>query len=120
MNSARDTVKYDRNSNTISFKGTAIIDMSLVPETAKATFYSGVTIDFQGFDTVLKFDSTKMPFDLQVAAFNATGFIRAIVENRLEVEGMVVSNVIQKAYEYLRENDLINKRSSSVGAGGRE
>lgn len=108
MKRKHDTVKYDRNSKTISFNGTTIVDMSLVPKTAKATFYSGVTVDFQGFDTAFKFDSTKTLFDLQVAAFSATGFIRAIVENRLEVEGMVVSDVIHQAYAYLRENDSMH------------
>ncbi len=109
MNMKRDTVRYDSNSNTISINGTTIVDMSLVPETAKVTFYSGVTTDFQGFDTVLKFDNTNTPFDLQVAAFSVTGFIRAIVENRLEVEGMVVCDVIHQVYTNLCENDLYSQ-----------
>lgn len=105
MNTKRDTVKYDRNSNIISFNGTTVVDMNLVPETAKATVYSGVSVDAPGFDTVFQVDSTNnAPFDLQVAAFTATGFIRAIVENRLEVEGMVVSDVIEQAYAHLWEN----------------
>jgi len=99
---------YDREKNTIYFNGTVIVDMSRVPEKAKAVVYSAVTVDLRGFDIEFQINRSSFPFDLKFAALSPVGLIKAIMENRLEVEGMVVSTEIQEAYKKIGSNDLPN------------
>ncbi len=100
--------KFDRKNNTISFKGDVIVDMSLVPSSAKAKFYSGVNEDHIGFDTNFCVTESSSPFDLNVTSLSPTGLVKAIIENSLKVEGMVVSQNINDAYSFLGSNSSLH------------
>lgn len=107
-----DKVTFDTNSNHISFNGKVIVDFSMVQNSAKATLYSGVSEDLYSFETEFQLTGSNSPFDLKITALSPTGLIRAIVENRLEVEGMVVSKSIEEVYTYLDENDPLQRMDS--------
>ncbi len=95
---------FDRNHNTISFKGDIIVDMSLVPPVAKAKIYSGLNEDCDGIDTAFSVTESTSPFNLQITSLSATGLIKALVENCLQVEGMVVKKKIDEAYIFLDQS----------------
>ncbi len=107
MRTYYDDFNYDQENKNISFDGDIVVDVSQVPQQAKATIYSGVTADFDGFETEFQVNASKRPFDLKITTLSPTGLIKAIVENRLEVEGMLVSNAIQRAYTYLETNNTL-------------
>lgn len=107
-----DKVIFDAQNSHLSFDGKVIVDLSKVQDCAKATLYSGVTADFTGFETEFQMNASNYPFDLRITTLSPTGLIKAIVENRLEVEGMVVSTFIQEVYSYLDENDPLLKLMS--------
>ncbi len=99
---------YDREKNTISFKGDIIVDMSMVPQMAKAKIFSAVSMDCNGIDTDFCVTDSFSPFDLQITSLSPTGLIMAIVENCLQVEGMIVSQNINEAYGYLGDNNSLH------------
>lgn len=80
----------------------------MLPDGAKATVYSGVVTDLNGYDTRLNVNDTHKPFDLSIVSLAPCGLIKAIVENRLEVEGMVVDQHIHEAYACLRDKDCLH------------
>ncbi len=101
MSQLQKVFKFDRTNNTISFKGDVVVDMSLVAPVAKAKIFSGVNLDYVGFDTDFCVTKSNPPFDLQITSLSPTGLIKAIVENCLQVEGMIVSQTINDAYIFL-------------------
>ncbi len=108
MSQLQKTFTFDRAKSTISFKGDVIVDMSLVPHMAKAKIFSGVSTDCLGFDTDFCVTDSTSPFDLQITSLSPTGLIKAIVENCLQVEGMIVSQNIDKAYTFLGANNSLH------------
>ncbi len=104
MRTYHEDLNYDKENMRISFLGDMIVDVSKVPQRAKATIYSVLSSDFEGVKTEFQVNGTQQPFDIKLATLSPTGLIKAIVENRLEVEGMIVSTAIEKAYTYLEES----------------
>ncbi len=98
MKTTKQSLEFIKESKTILFNGQVVVDMSLVPESAKATFFSGVNEDNRGYDTDFRITDSRSPFDLQVASLSLRGFIMAIVKNRLQIEGMIVSESINDTY----------------------
>ncbi len=71
---------------------------------ARAVIFSGLTVDFSGYKTNFSFNGSRCPFDFDIISLSPTGLIQAIIENRLEIDGMIVSGNIYKAYDFLWEN----------------
>ncbi len=108
MSQLHKTFTFDRAKGTISFKGDVIVDMSMVPHMAKAKLFSGVNMDCLGFDTDFCVTNSSSPFDLQITSLSPTGLIKAIVENCLQVEGMIISQNIDDAYSFLGANNSLH------------
>ena len=107
MDTSCNEICYDKRDKTILFGDKRIVDMSKVPENAPGKAYSKVTTDSFGADIRLVIEDSLYPFNIQLASFTPAGFVRAIVENRLEVEGMVSIAEIRGAYDYiLRQTDF--------------
>jgi hypothetical protein len=98
----RDTVLFDRSNKIIEFNGAAIIDLGPVAGEAKARFYSKSEDDTLGYDTVFSIRSTGKPFDFGFLSLSSEGFVTAAIENRLEIEGMLVNQGLEDAYQHIR------------------
>lgn len=101
-------VRYSKLDNSIIFKDKSIVDLSGVPENAKGKVFSGIAEDHTGTEFRLSIDDSHFPFNIQLASFSPAGFVMAVVKNRIEVEGMVTSDEIQHAYDYISEAIRIN------------
>ena len=101
MDTSHDKVRYNRSDKSIVFDEKNIVDMSKVPENANGKIFSGVTEDYTGTDFRLVIEDSYFPFNIELASLSPAGFVMAIVKNRLEVEGMVTSDEIQSAYDYI-------------------
>lgn len=109
MNVVERDLKFRRDNSTVVYKDKVMVDLSKVQQNAQAKIYSGVTADFQGTPTRFAIDGSLRPFNIQMTSLSPKGLVLAIVENRLEVDGMVVDENIQDAYEFLWERDIFTK-----------
>lgn len=97
MKTTTDLV-FDRDGRTIRYNGNVIIDFGPVSAGAKARLYSKLDKDTLGYETVFTIREERKPFDLGFLILGTEGFIAAAVENRLEIEGMLIHDGIQEAY----------------------
>ena len=98
----RDTVLFDRSNKIIEFNGAVIIDLGPVAGEAKARLYSKSEDDTLGYDTVFSILNTEKPFDFGFLSLSAEGFVTTAIENRLEIEGMLISEGLEDAYKHIR------------------
>jgi hypothetical protein len=104
MDTLHKKVKFNKSTRSILFDEKNIVDMSNVQQSAYGKVYSGVTEDFVGTEIRLMIEDSDFPFNIELASFSPAGLVMAIVKNRLEVEGMVASDEIQAAYEYISDS----------------
>jgi len=97
----RGDVRYDKNMRVITIKGRTIIDLQHVPENAEVIVYSKQDFDHGGHKTSLTFKDSRQPFDFKFFTLTPEGLIAAIIENHLEVEGMIIHETLNEAYDQL-------------------
>ena len=86
---------------TIQFNDETIIDLSNVSKQASAMLFSASTTDFGGIKTTFSIHDSQIPFSIAAMPFSVSGFIRAVVENRIEIEGMIITPRIMDAYDFV-------------------
>ncbi len=101
MPSTKKQLAFNIENLTVTFDNNVIIDLNGVPHPAEAKLYSGVTSDFKGIDLAFEVVDSTNPFHLCFTKLTVTGFVLALIENRLELEGMVVDERILEAYDYI-------------------
>ena len=106
MNKPRMEIHYNKKDKTIMFGEKTIVDMKGLPENARGKVFSKVAARPFAKDFRLVVGDSHFPFNIQLASFSPSGFIKAIVENRLEVDVMVTSDDITHAYNYLSESSF--------------
>lgn len=72
-------VHFQRDNSTVVFNSNVIIDLSKVPNNAKAKVYSGFEMDHQGLETRFRVDDSSFSFDIQFSSLSPKGLIRAII-----------------------------------------
>jgi len=97
----RDTVLFDRSNKIIEFNDEVIIDLGPVAGEAKARLYSKSEDDTLGYDTVFSILNTEKPFDFGFLSLSPEGFVTVAIENRLEIEGMLISEGLEDAYKHI-------------------
>jgi hypothetical protein len=97
----RNQVIFNRSKKVINFDGTVIIDLRPVAENAKARLFSKLEKDAFSYDTVFSIQNTEKPFHFGSLLLGTEGFVAAVVENRLEIEGMLVKEGIEDAYKHI-------------------
>jgi hypothetical protein len=95
------SIAFDRTNKIIVFNGAVIIDLRLVAGKAKARLYSKSKDDTIGYDTVFSIQNTDKPFDFGFLSLSPEGFVTAAIENRLEIEGMLISEGLDDAYKHI-------------------
>jgi hypothetical protein len=95
------SIAFDRTNKIIVFNGAVIIDLRLVAGKAKARLYSKSEDDTIGYDTDFSILNTEKPFDFGFLSLNTEGFVTAAVENRLEIEGMLINEGLKDAYKHI-------------------
>jgi hypothetical protein len=98
----RNDVTFDKGSKIIKFNGTVIIDLGPVAGKAKARLYSRLEKDTHGYATVFSIRNTEKPFDFGFLSLSTEGFVTAAIENRVEIEGMLVNEGLEDAYKHIR------------------
>ena len=98
----KDIVLFDRSNKIIEFNGAVIIDLGPVAGEAKARLYSKSEDDTLGYDTVFSIRSAGKPFDFGFLSLSPEGLVTAAIENRLEIEGMLVNQGLEDAYKHIR------------------
>ncbi len=106
MNSTARSLRYQRDTSTVVFNENIIVDLNMVPRNAKAKIHSAFKMDSPCVETIFTIDDSNFSFHIEFASFNPKTFIRTIVENHLEVEGMVVYEDIQDAYDFIVNREL--------------
>lgn len=100
-------VKFIRERSVVTFDDKILVDLREVNMEAKAHVFSGVTADFDGIETSFSIIDSSHPFNIEITALSPAGLVQAIIENRLEIDGMEVTEKIQHAYEYLLNSNSI-------------
>jgi len=98
----RNDVSFDKGSKIIKFNDTVIIDLGPVTGKAKARVYSKLKEDTLGIATVFSILNTEKPFDFGFLSLSTEGFVTAAIENRVEIEGMLVNEGLEDAYKHIR------------------
>ena len=96
---------FDRRKKTIEYNGAVIIDIRRVKGKAKARLFSRSENDICGYTTVFSILQEDKPFDLGFMSLSTKGLVTAVIENRLEIEGMQVSGDIEDAYRNIWPTD---------------
>jgi hypothetical protein len=103
----KQAVTYDRKFHTIEAQGKKIIDLSSVKDGSKAILYSRGAEQNRGLETTFRFyENTTFPFILDGLPMTPATLTRTIVENRLQVEGLICSDEISKAYQNIIATQL--------------
>ena len=110
---AKINLIFDRRKKTIEYNGAVIIDVRRVKGKAKARLFSRSEIDTCGYITVFSILKEEKPFDLGFMSLSAKAFVTAVIENRLEIEGMQVSEDIEDAYRNLWQTDRSRYRTAA-------
>ncbi len=105
MNPAISTLSYQRDNSTIVFNKNIIVDLNKVPRNAKARIHFAFKMDSPSVETYFTIEDSNFPFHIEFASFTPKTLVRVIVENHLEVEGMVVHEDIQDAYDFIVRTD---------------
>ena len=93
-------ITYDQQAQTIQANGRNVVDLSSVKNGSKAILYSKAAEQGSGFETTFCFDGNRQhPFSLAVLPLTPANLIRAIIENKLHIEGLVCSEEISVAYK---------------------
>jgi|GEM_PF-653505 len=101
----KNTVKFDRANRIITFEGKVIVDLRLIGTPSKARLYSKSGSDATGLSTDFSISETMLPFDFGFFSLGTAGFIAAAIENKLEIDGMLVLNGIEDAYRHVWMSD---------------
>jgi len=103
-------ISYDKEVQVIRADGKNLIDLSSVKDGSKATLYSrrGSEQD-RAFEAIFRFnDDEQCPFILDVMSLTPATFIRTLVENGLQINGLKCSGEIAKTYRVIRNKRLTN------------
>lgn len=101
-------ITYDKEKQAIRADGKNLIDFSAVKDGAQAILYSrrGSEQD-QGFEKIFRFvDNELFPFCLGFASLTPASFIRTMVENGLQIDGLKCSGEIAEAYRVVKNKRL--------------
>lgn len=102
-------ITYDQQAQTIQANGRNVVDLSSVQNGSKAILYSKVAEQGSSFETTFCFDENRQrPFSLAVLPLTPANLIRTIIENKLQIEGLVCSEEINVAYETIVTAQLID------------
>ena len=103
-------ISYDKEVKVIRADGKNLIDLSSVKNGSKATLYSrrGSEQD-SAFEAIFRFnDDERCPFILDVMSLTPATFIRTLVENGLQINGLKCSGEIANTYRVIRNTRLTN------------
>ncbi len=95
------TFQFHKDDATVLFNGRIVVDLHKVPNNAKAKVHSAFQFQSPCVETNFTIDDSKVPFHVDFVSFTPKALIKAIIENHLEVEGMIVHEDIQDAYDYI-------------------
>lgn len=93
--------RFSPENKAICYRGKTVVDLAEVAPGAGARLFSGATTDFVGLDTTFSLADGPKPFVLASTPLSVGCFIRAIVENRVQIEGMVTDREITEVYRQL-------------------
>jgi hypothetical protein len=102
-----DHLIFIKDKGVITYQDRVIVDLSNIRHQAKAWAYSGLTSDFQGYETDFLVDDGKKPFQLASLRLSVAAFIQSVVENRLEIDGMFVDDSIIDIYCLLAQSSTL-------------
>lgn len=102
-----DHLIFIKDKGVITYQDRVVVDLSNIRYQAKAWAYSGLTSDFQGYETDFSVDDGKKPFQLASLRLSVAAFIQAVVENRLEIDGMFVDDSIIDIYRLLVQSSAL-------------
>ena len=103
----KQAITYDKKFHTIQAQGKKIIDLSSVKDGSKAILYSRGAEQNGGLETTFRFyENTTYPFILDGLPMTPATLIRTIVENRMQVEGLVCLDEITNAYKTIITTQL--------------
>jgi hypothetical protein len=97
----RNDVTFDESNKIIKFNGAVIIDLGPVTGKAKARVYSRLKEDTLGIATVFSIRNAEKPFDFGFLSLSTEGFVTAAIENRVEIEGMLINEGLGDAYRHI-------------------
>lgn len=104
MEQASERLAYDREKAAVIYRGKTVISLAGVDGQAPARIYSSISADAGGMETRFAITASTKPFQIDESSLSVNGLLRAVVENRFEVEGMLVSETIGEVYSQLFEN----------------
>lgn len=110
-----DHLIFVKDKGIITYRERTVVDLSKVGPRARARVYSGLISDFQGYETDFSFDHANKPFLLASLRLSVAAFIQAVVENRLEIEGMSVDDTIIDIYRLLLHNSTLQWTGDGQG-----
>lgn len=108
---AKTNLIFDRTKKTIEYNGVVIIDVRQVKTKTNARVFSRSENDTCGYTTVFSIVKEEKPFYLGFMSLSAKGFVTAVIENRLEIEGMRVGEDIEEAYRNIWRTDRSRYRT---------
>jgi len=98
MGRTTESLTYDRDKSAILFQGKTVISLAEVGSGTPARIYSSLMTDRDGMETRFFITGSKKPFQIDHSSLSVNGFLRAVVENRFELEGMRVSETLMEVY----------------------
>ncbi len=107
MNSTAYTFQFHRDDATVVFNGRIVVDLQKVPSNAKAKVHSAFQLHSPYVETNFTIDDSRSPFHVEFASFTPKTLIKAIIENHLEIEGMIVHEDIQEAYDFITRTENV-------------
>jgi hypothetical protein len=113
---ASEHLLFIKDKGIITYQDRLAVDLSKVRPRAKARAYSGLTSDFQGYETDFSVDDANKPFQLASLRLSVSAFIQAVVENRLEIDGMCIDDSIIDIYRLLLQNSSLKWSGNDGGA----
>lgn len=101
MTTYADQLTFNTANLTISFKGKVVIDLTEIPENPSARIYSGLSSDFEGMPTTFSIQRFgQNPFNIGNTRLSLKAFLYSLVENRVEVEGMIIHDNLMEVYSH--------------------
>lgn len=98
MDQKSERLAYDPDNAAVLFQGKTVISLAGVGKGVPAKIYSSLITDLGGMETRFSITGSKKPFQIDESSLSVNGFLRAVVENRFEVEGMRVSETVMDVY----------------------